>query len=249
MMGRIQGSHRGFCNKTSSTEANKFERDYRYVEFDEIFEHVFVPEEPILDRPPQGFGIDEILLVQSAQPLQRVGQVRGPREIKRIRVGEDLVKLLHDLSLVTLLVLEVPPLGRPCGYRRRLLRRRLDRVPGALQRPPGLGERGVLLDVEDRVRVPPSRESPVLGTGLQVELHVLGAQGKQHHRLDLVDVVVAVQLPHRNALLDEEEARVEHRGVLHFAHDAVAHAQTDGVVGVGQVPSWKHTMWTSLMRQ
>lgn len=115
--------------------------------------------------------------------------------------------------------------------RRSLLRRTLNRIASTLQRAPRLRKRGILLYIKQgTIRRLNRTNSFMFGTLWQVQVDVLLAQRQENDGFDLVHSVgVAVEAADRFALLDEEEAGVEHRRVFHFADEALADAKTDRV--------------------
>ena len=112
---------------------------------------MLVPKEPIVDALPRGLRVDQILLLQTAQPLQRISQIRRLGIIERIGISEDLVKLFDDLPLEPFFIFEVAPLWRSCGHSCGLLGRVFYSIPCTLEGSPRLRQRCVLLDVENRI--------------------------------------------------------------------------------------------------
>ena len=122
-----------------------------YIEIDDILQHELIPEEPVIDGAPvwQTAQLRFTRGLSLAESLQTIGDVpRGAIE-KRVGLREDLTELLEYPPLEPLLVLDSRPLGNRRldlrgGEGRRLLGRVLDRIRGALNRAPGLGEAGFL---------------------------------------------------------------------------------------------------------
>lgn len=130
---------------------------------------MFIPEKLVVGRFPQTKWVNPLLLFQDAQSLQRVGQVRGMRIVKRVGISEYFVKLLDNLLFK--LVLDFPLWGsRSHGSRL------LNRVPSHSQGAPCLAER-VFFQLEQGVFVGHfgHLDGLVLGARSQRKIHIFGA--------------------------------------------------------------------------